>query len=250
MGFWAITVMDEFDPRLHFTAEETWHSPRGKAIREVVFGMHDGLITSLGFLSGMSGAQASRGFILLAGAASAFAQTLSMGFGAYLSTKSEREFYQREIDRERYEIEHLPEEEREELRVIYGQKGFREDEVEMIVKRLTSDKTLWLKTMMVEELGLIEERFDDPVKVGALIGIASFVGALLPLFPYIFLPPDQAFPVSVVTTGAALFVTGAGKTILTKKTWWKSGLEMTGIGLFVAGASYLLGRLVGVNLGG
>ncbi|MBI3989216.1 MAG: VIT1/CCC1 transporter family protein, partial [candidate division NC10 bacterium] len=141
--------MDEFDPRLHFTTEETWHSPGGKAIREVVFGMHDGLITSLGFLSGVSGAQAGRDFILLAGLASAFAQTLSMGFGAYLSTKSEREFYQREIDRERYEIDHLPEKEREELRVIYRQKGFREDEVEMIVKHLTSDKELWLKTMMV-----------------------------------------------------------------------------------------------------
>lgn len=242
--------MDEFDPQLHFTTEEAWHSPKGKAVREVVFGMHDGLITSLGFLSGVSGAQAGRGFILVAGLASAFAQTLSMGFGAYLSTKSEREFYQREIDRERYEIEHLPEKEREELRVIYSRKGFREDEVEMIVKHLTSDKELWLKTMMEEELGLIEEKFDDPVKVGVLIGLASFVGALLPILPYLFLQPHQAFPLSVVITGAALFGTGAGKTILTKKTWWKSGLEMLGIGLFVAGASYLLGRLVGANLGG
>lgn len=242
--------MDEFDPRQFSAAEETWHSPRGKAVREVVFGMHDGLITTLGFLSGVSGAEAGRGFILLAGLASAFATTLSMGFGAYLSTKSEREFYQREIDRERYEIETMPEKEREELHVIYSRKGFREDEVEMIVKHLASDKELWLKTMMVEELGLVEERFDDPVKVGALIGLSSLVGAALPLLPYLFLPPLQALPASALVAGIALFGTGAGRTIVTKKRWWQSGLEMAGIGFFVAGASYLLGKLAGTHLGG
>lgn len=238
--------MEEFGAQVF---EKGWHSPKGKAIREVVFGVHDGIITSVGFLSGISGANASRSFILLAGFASAFAQLLSMGFGAYLSTKSEQEFYQLEIERERYEIEHIPEEEEKELKVIYRRKGFREDEVEMIVKHLISDKELWLKTMVEEELGLIVERFDNPVKVGGTIGLSTFVGALLPLLPYLFLEPLQALPFSVLVAAFTLFATGAGKTIITHKNWLQSGLEMGGIGLLVAGASYLLGRLIGVTLG-
>lgn len=155
--------------------EEGWHSPRGRAIREVVFGVHDGLITTIGFLSGVSAASAGWRVIVVAGLAEAFAQTLSMGFGAYLSSKSEREFYQREIARERLEIETTPEKERDEMRQIYRSKGFSTDEIEMVVARVTANKELWLKTMMMEELGLIEERFDNPLRVGLLIDRKSVV---------------------------------------------------------------------------
>ena len=225
--------------------EEGWHSPKGRSIREVVFGMHDGLITTIGFLSGVTAASASLRVIVIAGLAEAFAQTLSMGFGGYLSTKSEREFYQREVDRERFEIETMPEKELEEVREIYRKKGFPEDEVEMVVKRLTGNKELWLKTMMVEELGLVEESFDRPVKVGVLIGASSFVGAFLPILPYFFLELRWAFTASIGVAAAALFLTGAGKTLLTKKAWWRSGLEMLGIGLLVSVAGYAVGRLLG-----
>ncbi|MDD5558741.1 VIT1/CCC1 transporter family protein [Candidatus Methylomirabilis sp.] len=221
--------------------EEGWHSPKGRAIREVVFGMHDGLITTIGFLSGVNAASASLRVIVIAGLAEAFAQTLSMGFGAYLSTKSEREFYQREIVRERLEIQTTPEKERDEMRQIYRSKGFTADEVEMVVTRMTANNELWLKTMMMEELGLIEERFDNPLKVGLLIGASSFVGAFLPILPYFFFEPRWAFTASVALAVSALFATGAGKTFLTKKVWWSSGLEMMGIGLLVSVAGYGIG---------
>lgn len=224
--------------------EESWHSPRGRAVREVVFGMHDGLITTIGFLSGVNAANASLRVIVISGLAEAFAQTLSMGFGAYLSTKSEREFYQREIARERLEIETAPEKERDEMRQIYRSKGFPEDEVEMVVVRVTANKELWLKEMMMEELGLIEKRFDDPLKVGLLIGASSFVGAFLPILPYFFLELRWAFTASVAMAAAALFATGAGKTLLTKKAWWSSGLEMVGIGLLVTVAGYGIGHFL------
>lgn len=225
--------------------EEGWHSPKGRAIREVVFGMHDGLITTLGFLSGVNAVTASWRLIMIAGLAEAFAQTLSMGFGAYLSTKSEREFYQREIARERLEIETAPEKERDEIREIYRSKGFSDDEIEIMVMRLTANRELWLKAMMMEELGLIEERFDNPIRVGLLIGASSLVGAFLPILPYFFLELNWAFTASIAVAAMALFATGAGKTWLTRKAWWRSGLEMMGIGLLVSVAGYGIGRVLG-----
>lgn len=226
--------------------EAGWHSPKGRAIREVVFGMHDGLITTIGFLSGVNAASASLRVIVISGLAEAFAQTLSMGFGAYLSTKSEREFYQREITRERLEIETAPEKERDEMRQIYRSKGFAEDEVEMVVARMTANNDLWLKAMMVEELGLIEERFDNPLKVGLLIGASSCVGAFLPILPYFLLELRWAFTASVALAASALFATGAGKTLLTRKAWWRSGLEMMGIGVLVSIAGYGVGHFLSV----
>src|SRR5574337_1923131 len=225
--------------------EEGWHSPKGRAIREIVFGMHDGLITTIGFLSGVNAASASWRVIVIAGLAEAFAQTLSMGFGAYLSTKSEREFYQREIARERLEIETAPEKERDEMRQIYRSKGFPDDEVEMVVARMTANKELWLTAMMMEELGLIEERFDNPLKIGLLIGVSSLVGAFLPILPYFLLELRWAFTASVAVAALAWFATGAGKTPLTRKAWWSSGLEMMGIGLLVSAAGYGIGHFLG-----
>lgn len=207
--------------------------------------MHDGLITTIGFLSGVNAASASWRVIVIAGLAEAAAQTLSMGFGAYLSTKSEREFYQREIARERLEIETAPENERDEMRQIYRSKGFSDDEVEIVVARVTANRELWLKAMMMEELGLIEERFDNPLKVGLLIGVSSFIGAFLPILPYFLLDLRWTFMASVAVAASALFVTGAGKTLLTRKAWWSSGLEMMGIGLLVAAAGYGIGHLLG-----
>lgn len=225
--------------------EEGWHSPKGRAIREVVFGIHDGLITTIGFLSGVNAANASWRIIVVAGLAEAVAQTLSMGFGGYLSTKSEREFYQREIARERLEIETAPERERDEMREIYRSKGFSDREVEMVVARMTADRDVWLKAMMMEELGLIEDRFDNPAKVGLLIGASSLIGAFLPILPYFFLELRWAFVASIGVAASALFVTGAGKTVLTGKVWWKSGFEMMGIGLLVAVAGYGIGHVLG-----
>jgi len=119
---------------------ETWHTPKGRAIREVVFGMMDGVVTTIGFLAGIHGSAISREYLLLAGMAEAFAGTLSMAFGAYLSSKSQKEYFEQEIAREKREIVEMPREEMQEIREIFRAKGFKEDEVDIVVKRITSDQ--------------------------------------------------------------------------------------------------------------
>lgn len=113
----------------------------------------------------------------------------------------------------------------------------------MVVARVTANKELWLNEMM-EELGLTEKRFDDPIKVVLLIGASFFVGAFLPIPPYFFFELRWAFITSVALATVALFAAGTGKTLLAKKAWWSSGLEMVGIGLLVTGAGYGIGRFL------
>src|SRR3989338_7446533 len=142
--------------------EEAWHSSRGRAIREVVFGGNDGLVTTLGFLMGVYGAINDQRIIIIAGIAEAAAGALSMATGAYLSSKAEREHYEREMRREILEMREMPEQEREEVRRIYRAKGFVGAELEMVVERITANPRVWLKMMMEEELGLIAEPADAP----------------------------------------------------------------------------------------
>ena len=137
--------------------DEDWHTPKGRIIREVVFGINDGLVTAIGFIAGVTVSMADVKMVLLSGLAEMVAGAISMFFGAYLSTKSQREFFDNEIKRETREIDEMPEKETEEIREIYSNLGFKEDEVEMIVKRVTSDKKLWVRFMMREELGIMEE---------------------------------------------------------------------------------------------
>ncbi|MBI3325809.1 MAG: VIT1/CCC1 transporter family protein [Nitrospinae bacterium] len=222
---------------------ETWHTPKGRAIREVVFGMTDGVVTTIGFLTGIHGSEISREYLLLAAMAEAFAGTLSMAFGAYLSSKSQKEYFEQEIAREKREIVEMPSEEIQEIREIFRAKGFKEEEVDIVVKRITADQEQWLKFMLREELGLFEEQFDNPVKIAAIMGISFFVGSFSPIIPYFFTTSWVALVASLLIGVGSLFALGAGKTRLTRTNWLKSGLEMTGIGTAAAAIGYLLGSL-------
>src|SRR3990167_5656735 len=152
-------MADQFQRHHH----EDWHTPKGRAIREIIFGMNDGLVTTIGFLAGVTGSISQGRYILLAGMAEVVAGAVSMGIGAYLATKSQQEFFDSEIEQEKWEIEKMPEKEAEEIRDIYGKMGFTPSEQDMIVNRVTSDKELLLRFMKREELGLIDEHRDDPV---------------------------------------------------------------------------------------
>src|SRR5947207_12377936 len=142
---------------------EDWHAPQGRLIREIVFGANDGLVTLVGFVAGVTGALSTTRPIILASEALIVAGSVSMGIGAYLSSKAQREFFEHEIQRERWEIEQMPDMEMAEVREHYQSMGFAPEEVDMIVKRITSNPKLWLRFMMVEELGLVEKSFDNPV---------------------------------------------------------------------------------------
>jgi len=225
--------------------DETWHSTRGRAIREVIYGATDGLVTSLGFVIGVFGALRESRIILITGIAGASAGALSMGFSAYISSKSQKEFFLAEIERERREMQEMPEKEREEVRKIYRAKGFKGQDLEMVVDRITSNPTVWLRCMMEEELGLIMESFDVPWFVGAVTMASYLAAAFLPIIPFGVLPPAAAFPISVGGSVLTLFGLGAGKTWLTRTPPLKSGLELTGIGLIAALVGYAIGRLSG-----
>jgi len=223
--------------------KEPWHTPQGALIREVVFGMNDGLISIVGFIAGASGAIADNRIILLAALAAMVAGTLSMAFGGYLSSKSQVEFFKKEIAREKREIDEYPENEKQELFEIFGSKGFTPEEVNMIVNRVTKDKKQWLDVMMKEELGLVQEKFDNPWKIAGVMGISFFSGGIVPIIPYFFIKTGNPLGFSIALSLLALFGLGAGKARLANRKMWVGGVEILVIGSVCAIIGYFLGSL-------
>jgi predicted membrane protein (TIGR00267 family) len=233
--------MAEQAPRHH---HEDWHTPKGRAIREIIFGMNDGLVTTIGFLAGVTSSIAQSRYILLAGIAEVVAGAISMALGAYLATKSQREFFHSEIEQEKWEIEKTPEKEAQEIREIYGDMGFTRPEQEMIVNRVTSDKDLLLRFMKREELGLFDEHLDDPLRVAVTMGLSFVVGAVPPIAPYFFIgDPHRAVWIAILLSVLFLFGAGVAKTRLTKTKPIRSGLEMTILGVVACLIGYGLGWL-------
>jgi VIT1/CCC1 family predicted Fe2+/Mn2+ transporter len=222
---------------------EDWHTPKGRAIREVIFGMNDGLVTTIGFLAGVTGSISEGRYILLAGMAEIVAGAVSMSIGGYLATKSQREFFHSEVEREKWEIEKMPEKEAQEIREIYGEMGFSSSEQDMIVGRVTSDKDLLLRFMKREELGLIDEHLDEPRSVAITMGVSFLAGSLPPILPYFFMHSHSAIWVAILLSVVFLFLVGVAKTRLTKVKPLRSGLETTLLGVFACGVGYGLGWL-------
>ena len=239
-----VTRLAEPLKRFH---KEAWHTPQGRLIREVIFGLNDGLISTIGFLAGVTTTIGDLHTIALGGLAAAFAGALAMGIGAYVSSKSQRRFFESEIAREAWEIENMPDHEREEIREIYGQLGFGAEEIDLIVRRVTANPELWLRFMSREELGLAEETFDPPVRIAAVTGFAYLTGALITLVPYFLHPaPPRTFAAAAALSVATLLVTGAAKTWLTKENPVAASLELAGLGVLACVVGFVLGRLVGV----
>ena len=233
----------EREPRKVEFKEE--HIPWATSIREVIFGMNDGLVSTLSFLAGVIGAVTESRIILIAAFAEMFAGAASMFSGEYLSVKSQREYFESEIEREKREIEIVPELEKEEIRNIYRKKEFNKEEVEMIVRRLTSSKKLWIRSMMEDELKLFPEKFDKPLKNATLIGISFIAGAFVPIFPFpfIFLTSWNALICSIFASILVLFAVGMAKARITNKSWLKSGVELTVFAMCASVICYFIGRL-------
>jgi len=232
--------------RHHQYHGEEWHTPRGRMVREVVFGFNDGLVTGIGFVVGVTSSMLAAPLVLLTGLAAAAAASMSMAIGAYLSTKSQNEFFQREIQRERRELEELPDKERLEVDEILAEHGFEPQEREILVKRITGDKEMWIRFMMREELGILDEDFENPVKAGAVMGLSFVLGSIPPLIPYMLLH-DNAFTAMQWAIGIALvaaFGAGAAKTMVAKTVWWKSGLEMMVLSAIAAAIGFVVGVFI------
>jgi predicted membrane protein (TIGR00267 family) len=222
---------------------ETWHTAGGGAMRELVFGVNDGLVSTLSLVSGVAGAAVQQSVVLLAGLAGLLSGAISMAAGAYISTKSQREVYEAQVSREREELLLEPEEEKDELRTLYRLKGYSAEEADRLVERMSQDGELMLESMLRDELGLMPETFPNPWLAGLQSGGAFVVGAFVPLIGYIVFNGLTATLVSLAISIVALFVVGVLKTLFTGLPWLRSGLEMALIGLFATITTYLIGGL-------
>jgi vacuolar iron transporter family protein len=210
-------------------------------IREVVFGMQDGLVSTVAVASSVMAATAQRPIVFVAGMTSALAGMISMGTGSYLSSKAEKELHLAEIEAEARELEAKPEEEIAELIEIYRQEGLTLEEAERLAERVSSDRELWLKTLAEKELGLSLDTLESPTKDAFTMGVSFLLGAIVPMVPYLFMGAMSVIAVSIGVTVMALFVVGIIKARVTKKHPVRSGLEI----MLLGGASGLLGYAIG-----
>ncbi len=224
---------------------ERWHVRAGGWIGQAIYGVNDGLGAAFGVVSGVAGATHANGeFVLLSGFAAMVASALSMGSGAYLATKSEREVYEAELERERGDIESNPEEEREEMELFYQLKGFTEPEARTMATRLAERPDQLLKTLAHEELGLSEQTFPNEWRSAISATISTAIGAAVPVLPFVFVSGVQALVFSFIISTAAHFLVGASKVVVTGRSWLKSGTEMTLVGIGEAAVTYLIGLLI------
>jgi len=223
---------------------EAPHIPGGGIVRELVFGANDGLVAAFAVVSGVHGAAVSIHVVFLAGVAELLGGTIAMGLGGYLSSKSEREYYDAERRREEREVDLFPETERREVTEIFRGKGFEGAVLQAIVAHVTAERERWVETMMREELGLSRDR-RSPSLSGAATGLAYAFGAAMPTLPYGCLDERIAFGASIALTLATLFFVGAAKTVVTGLSWWRAGLEAMLIGTLAAAATFATGWLLG-----
>ena len=229
---------------------ERWHVRAGGWIGQAIYGVNDGLGAAFGVVSGVAGAtNANNEFVLLSGLAATIASALSMGSGAYLATKSEREVYEAEMEREQKEIADNPEEEREEMELFYQLKGFSPEESRTMASRLAQQPDQLLKSLAHEELGLSEQTFPNEWSSAISATVSTAIGAAVPVIPFMFATGMTALGISLVISTLAHFVVGASKVLVTGRSWLKSGTEMTLIGLGEATVTYLLGLLIAPALG-
>lgn len=229
--------------------KEKWHVRGGGWIGQAIYGMNDGLGSVFGVVAGVAGAtNASAMFVIVSGLAAVVANAISMGAGAYLAMKSEREVYEAEIARERQEIEMNPAQEREELELFYELKGFSRAEAQQLAARLAERPEQMLKTLVSEELGLSTETFPDPWREGLSAGVFTAIGAFVPIVPFFFAEGFPAVVASFVVSMLAYFIVGAAKVLVTGRGWLRSGLEMLLIGFSVGAITYLIGTLFQVDV--
>ncbi len=217
-------------------------------IGDLVYGGLDGIITTFAVVSGVAGAELGTHVILILGLANLLADGFSMATGAFLSAKSEREYYENERAREAWEIEHFPDGERLELYQLYLRQGYSEEDARKLVEIKTRNPRTWLESMMVEELGLLPD--ERKPLLSALATFVAFVAAgSLPLLVYlagmvVSIPQGMAFPTSLGLSALALFGLGAAKVYVTGQHPIRSGLEMLFVGGLAAGVAYAVGALL------
>lgn len=218
----------------------------GDWIGDAIYGINDGLGAIFGIVSGVSGATAGDSkYVLLAGLSGLIASALSMGSGAYLAAKSKREIYLAELERERRAVEMNGPEARELLALYYQVKGLPEADAQKMVQHIASDPEQLLKALASERLGTSEEALANPIVSASSGALSTAIGAAIPVIPFFFLHGVEAVIAAAVVSLLAHFAVGAAKSLITVRSWWSSGMEMTVVGAVEGAVTYGIGMLMG-----
>ena len=225
---------------------ERWHGRGGSWVADAIYGVNDGLGAVFGIVSGVAGATNNQQhYILISGLAGMMASSLSMGAGAYLAVKSEGEVYEAEIAREKAEVEENPEEEIEEMSLFYQLQGFSPEESQRMAERLAEQPEQLVQAMAQSELGLSQQHFGKPWTSATSAAISTAIGAFIPIIPFFFMTGVSAVIAAFTISIIAHFAVGAVKSLITIRSWWASGLEMTVVGVIEAAVTYGLGLAFG-----
>lgn len=216
----------------------------GKYIGDLVYGANDGIITTFAIIAGASGASFPPIVVVILGLSNILADGISMGASNFLGKKSEQDYAKAQREKEAWEIEHLKELEEEEIREIFEKKGFTGKDLEKAVKIITSNKDIWIDTMMKEELGITIEDKDDPKKHGLATFVAFTAAGFFPLLSYLIPGTNNHFLISSIVSGFTLFIVGALRTLITTVSFIRGGLEMLIVGSLAASVAYLVGALL------
>jgi len=223
---------------------EPWHrTESGGFLRNVVYGFNDGLTANFGLVAGVIGAssQSAHHTVIVAGVAGLIADALSMGSSGYLAAKSEQEVYANEIAMERDEIALMPEVERDELALIYEAKGMSADSARALATEVMADPERMLDEQVQEELGIGDPHM-SPLREGWVTGLATAIGALIPVFPFLITSGRTAVVIAFVISMASHWIVGAARSVFTGRSVFRSGLDMFVVGLGVAGVGYFVGE--------
>lgn len=227
---------------LKYTHKEE-HLGSSQFITDIVIGMSDGLTVPFALAAGLSGAVQSNAVVITAGIAEIVAGSIAMGLGGYLAGKTEQEHYQSELNKENYEVEKIPEKEKEEIKEIFAKYGLNDQTQSIIADELAKDKANWVDFMMKYELGLEKPDSNRARNSAATIGISYIIGGLIPLTAYFFTrTPYQGLMISALLTVICLFLFGYFKSKVTGQPLFKGALKVTLIGIAAAAAAFLVAK--------
>lgn len=224
------------------------HMTESSAMRDFVFGFGDGINTSLGIAAGVGGAEVASDIIILAALVGMFTGAKAMAVQNYLAVKSQRELLHSEIAREKWEIENKPKDERKEIEDIYKEKGFEGKDLDMVVNKITSNKEVWLKTMLTEELNLNLSIAGHPLKSALRMFGAFLLGGILPIIPFFFAEGYTPLFIAIGISISTSFMVGAVKSKMANTNIIKGGIEMAGLGTGIALIGFGIGSEL-ANLG-
>lgn len=240
---------------IEHSAKEQHGGQGSQYIGSMVYGGLDGVVTTFAAVSGVAGANLGAHIVLIMGLANLLADGLSMAVGAYLSDKSEHEYYEREYQRESWEVEHFPQGEKDEMIEIYKEQGYSDEDAKQLIEIISTNKESWVEQMMLLELGLLKDD-KKPIISGLVTFIAFLIAGAIPLAGYLITNAAGAsgqtsFLISAFVSGLTLFALGAAKVKVTGLKPLRSGIEMLLVGGIAAVVAFAVGLfLKGIGVGG